>query len=48
MSAHSFPFRAQHPAVTLTLTTPDPTQIPLPSRRATLLVDTGFSDYLQT
>ena len=47
MSAHSFPFRAQHPAVVLTLATPDPAQVSPPSQRTTLLVDTGFSDYLQ-
>ncbi len=49
MSAHAFPFHAQEPAVTLNLLTPDPfAPSPTPSaRRATLLVDTGFSDYLQ-
>jgi hypothetical protein len=47
MSSHAFPFRAQEPAVTLNLITPDPLAQTPPARRATLLVDTGFSDYLQ-
>lgn len=47
MSVYSFPFRAHQPMVTLTLMMPDPTQTNPSSRRASLLVDTGFSDYLQ-
>ena len=47
MSSHSFSFHTQHPAVILTLLTPDPTLAQPPLRRVTLLVDTGFSDYLQ-
>jgi hypothetical protein len=47
MSAHSFPFQAQQPVVTLTLLPPDPTLPQPPTRRTTCLADTGFSDYLQ-
>lgn len=47
MSSYAFPFRQQQPIVTLTLLTPDPTLPASPVRRATLLADTGFSDYLQ-
>lgn len=47
MSAYAFPFRQQQPVVTLNLLTPDPAQTNPPARRMALLVDTGFSDYLQ-
>ena len=47
MSAHAFSFRAQEPAVTLNLLTPDLLAQTPTERRVTLLVDTGFSDYLQ-
>ena len=47
MSAHAFSFRAQEPAVTLNLLTPDLLAQTPAERRATLLVDTSFSDYLQ-
>ena len=47
MSTHAFPFRAQEPAVTLNLLPPDPFAETPSKRRVTLLVDTGFSDYLQ-
>ena len=47
MSAHSFPFHEHQPVVALTLMTPNPTLVNPPSRDNRLLVDTGFSDYLQ-
>lgn len=47
MSAHAFSFRAQEPAITLNLLTPDLLASTATERRVTLLADTGFSDYLQ-
>ncbi len=47
MSTHAFSFRAQEPAVTLSLLTPDLLAQTPTERRVTMLVDTGFSDYLQ-
>jgi predicted aspartyl protease len=47
VSTYAFSFHQQQPVVTLNLLTPDPLRANPPVRRVTLLVDTGFSDYLQ-
>jgi predicted aspartyl protease len=47
VSAHSFPFQADMPAVTLTLLPPDLTLTNPPTQCAAFWVDTGFSDALQ-
>ncbi|MDQ3813106.1 MAG: hypothetical protein M3347_04045 [Armatimonadota bacterium] len=47
MSAHSFPFQSDSPAVALTLLEPELTLAKPATQRGTYWVDTGFTDYLQ-